>query len=174
MENRKSHPVWEVYDLRRTCRFKVKYWSVKLIRLRTKDFWIEYMLMATAPGSAIAGIVFWSTNYGRTAWSILTVLAASLAVAKPLLKFSDKIERLQKVVTQYKLIEFQLEALGNDIRRKQQYSATMVSTYKSIESHIPELSKDEPIQCVDQDLRKSCYKEVNEELPPTSFYVPTK
>lgn len=130
--------------------------------------------MATAPSSAIAGFVFWSTTYGKTAWSILITITAALAVAKPLLKLSDGLDKLQKVVTQYKSVEYQIEALGNDIRREDEYSYTMVNTYKNLADQIREISDDEPIESTDQDLRKSCYEEVNEELPLTYFYEPSK
>lgn len=174
MGKKKHHPVWEVYDLHRTCRLNVKYWSAKLICLRRKNFSLEYMLMATAPGSAIAGLVFWNTTYGKTAWSILIAVTAALAIAKPLLKLSDKLQNLQNVVTQYKSVEFQLEALSNDIRRADDYSSALVNNYKNLTTQVHYIYKDEPIESVHQDLRKSCYKQVNEELPLTSFYVPSK
>lgn len=174
MGKKRNHPVWEVYDLHRTCRLNVKYWVVKLIRLRRMNFWLEYMLAATAPSSAIAGLVFWTTAYGKTAWSILIIVTAFLALGKPLLKLSGRLDKLQKVVTQYKSVDFQLEALGNDIRREENYSGAMVNIYKNLANQVREISKDEPIQSVDQDLRKSCYREVNKELPLTYFYVPLK
>lgn len=174
MVNKRNHPVWEVYDLHRTCRLNVKYWSAKLVSLRRKNFCLEYILMATAPSSAIAGLVFWNTTYGKSAWSILICVTAIIAVAKPLLKLSDKLEKLQKVVTLYKSVEFQVEALENDIQREDEYSTTMVNTYKNLANQVGEISKDEPTESIDQDLRKSCYKEVNEELPFTHFYEPSK
>ena len=174
MGNNRNHPVWEVYDLHRTCRLNVKYWSAKLVILRRNNFFLEYLLMATAPSSAIAGLVFWNTTYGKTVWSILICVTAFIAVAKPLLKFSDKLEKLQKVVTLYKSVEFQIEALENDIQREDEYSTTIVNTYKNLANQVGEISKDEPIESVDQDLRESCYKEVNEELPFTNFYEPSK
>jgi len=130
--------------------------------------------MATAPSSAIAGLVFWNTTYGKTVWSILICFTAFIAVAKPLLKLSDKLEKLQKVVTLYKSVEFQIEVLENDIQREDEYSTIIVNTYKNLANQVGEISKDEPIESVDQDLRKSCYKEVNEELPFTNFYEPSK
>jgi len=174
MGNKRNHPVWEVYDLHRTCRLNVKYWSAKLVGLRRKNFCLEYILMATAPSSAIAGLVFWNTTYGKTAWSILICVTAIIAVAKPLLKLSDKLGKLQKVVTLYKSVEFQVESLENDIKRYDEYSTIMVNTYKNLANQVCEISKDEPIESVDQDLRNSFYMEVNKELPVTHFREPSK
>jgi len=50
----------------------------------------------------------------------------------------------------------------------------MVNSYKNLASQVHEMSKDEPIERTDQDLRKSCYEEVKEELPLTDFYLPSR
>lgn len=174
MSNKKNHPVWEVYDFHRTCRLSKKYWSTKFIRLRRVNFWLEYSLLATAPSSAIAGLVFWSTTYGKIAWSILATITAALAVAKPILKFSEKLEKLKEIVTQYRSVEFQLGALGNDIRRQDEYSSAMVNTYKNLVNQVHDITNQEPIERIDKDLQNSCYNEVNQELPITFFHEPTK
>ena len=174
MSSKKNHPVWEVYDLHRTCRNSEKYWSTKYIRLHKVNFWLEYSLLATAPSSAIAGLVFWSTTYGKIAWSILAIFTASLAVAKPLLKFSEKLEKLKEIVTQYRSVEFQLSALGNDIRRQDEYSSAMVTTYKNLVNQVHDITEQEPIERINKDLQNSCYNEVNRELPITFFYEPSK
>src|SRR5947207_263262 len=108
MPESKEHPVWEVYDLHRTCRLNSKYWARKLVDLRRLNFVAEYLVMATASGSAVSGIVFWTTTVGKTLWTILAAITAMVSIAKPLLKLSDRIENLQKVVTGYHSIEFQL------------------------------------------------------------------
>lgn len=169
-----THPIWEVYDLFRTSRFNVKYWSEKLVRLRRQNFCIEYGLMATAPGSALAGLVFWSTTSGKVVWTILTSVTALLAIAKPLLKLSDRLTQLQKVVTHYRLVDCQLEALTNDIRREGRYSGDLVAVFKSLQAQVSEISKYEPFDSVDEKLRWSLYEEVNNELPMTSFQEPSK
>jgi hypothetical protein len=174
MPNAREHAAWEVYDLQRTCRLNVKYWTRKLVIRRKWNFWIEYSMLVTAPGSAVVGFVFWKTNSGEVLWTILSVLTAFLGVAKPLLKLSDHIETLQKVVTGYRAIEFQLEALGSDIRREDSYSSEMVSTFKRLQSQIQEVSKDEPVEDLDDALRRDCFETVKTELPETVFHIPRK
>lgn len=174
MPNTKDHPVWEVYDLQRTCRLNMKYWAKKLVALRQWNFWMEYSLLVTAPGSAVAGFVFWKTNSGQIAWTILAVLTAFLGIAKPLLKLSDQLQTLQKIVTGYRSIEFQLDELGSDIRREDSYSAEMVGTFKKLQKQIQEVSRDEPVEDADETLRSECFEVVKRELPETTFHIPSK
>lgn len=174
MPNAKDHPVWEVYDLQRTCRLNIKYWSKKLVVRRLWNFGMEYSMLVTAPGSATAGFVFWKTNSGQLVWTILTVLTAFLGIAKPLLKLSEHIETLQKVVTGYRSIEFQLDELGSDIRREDSYSPEMVNTFKRLQRQRQEVSRDEPVEDADETLRNECFEAVKREIPKTTFYIPSK
>src|SRR5207245_5278482 len=87
-----NHAVWEVYDLRRTCRLNVKYYQRLGEKLATQNFRIELILAITAPSSAVAGLVFWQTQTGKIIWGMLGFVAAFLAVAKPLLHLTDKIQ----------------------------------------------------------------------------------
>jgi len=169
-----DHPVWEVYDLWRTCRLNVKYWSARMLRIRQQEFFLEYALMATAPSSAVAGLVFWKTQWGGVVWTVLTTMTAFLAIAKPLLRLSDRLAQLQRVVTRYRMIECQLEALANDIRRENRYSDESVTAFKRLETQVSEVSKDEPVERFNERLRQSLYDEVNRELPLASFCEPSE
>ncbi len=172
MPNANDNPVWEVYDLQRTCRLNFKYWSKKLVARRKWNFCLEYALAVTAPSSAVAGFVFWKTQNGEVVWSALTILTAFLGIAKPLLKLSDHVQMLQKIVTGYRAIEFQLEQLGNDLRRDGVYSPEMVQTFKRLQNQLQEVSRDEPVEEVDEVLRQQCFEAINRELPEDSFFIP--
>jgi hypothetical protein len=170
----KEHPVWEVYDLQRNCRLNIKYWTKRLARYRKWNFLMEYSMFVTAPGSAVAGFFFWQAAFGKFVWGILAFLTALLGAAKPLLKLSERIETLQKVVIGYRGIEFQLEALGTDIRREDCYSNDKVSAFKRLQSQIQEITKDEPLEEVDEALRREYFEAVKQELPEAAFHIPTK
>lgn len=172
MPNVSDQPVWEVYDLQRTCKMNAKYWSTKLATYRKCNFWMEYVLAISAPSSAVAGLVFWKTQAGAFLWSSLTIITAFLGIAKPLLKLADTIQNLQKVATGYRSLDFQLEQLGNDIRREKAYSKEMIQGFKRLESQVNEVTRDEPLDGVDEDLRQACYEAVKRELPAENFYIP--
>lgn len=150
-----------------------KYWSSKLVVCRRFNFWLEYSLLVTAPGSAVAGFVFWKTESGEIVWTILTLTTAFLGIAKPLLRLTDRIERLQKVATAYRAIEYQIEELASDIRRDDKYSAEMVTTFKRIQKQVQEASRDEPVENANENLRRQCFEVVKQELPDTSFHIPS-
>ena len=172
MTTPKDHPVWEVYDLQRTCRLNKKYWSEKLAKVKQLNFAMEYLLMAAAPGSAISGLVYWKTDKGVVVWSILMGVTAIISVAKPLLKLSEKIENLNKVITGYRVAEFEFEQLSNDIRREAEYSTESIKTFKRLQKGIGEIIKEEPIERINEDLSTRCFETVKKELPENSFYIP--
>ena len=60
-----DHPVWNVYDLYRTARLSVCYYSAKLNRFLWYNYLIEYILAITASSSAIAALWFWEHPVGE-------------------------------------------------------------------------------------------------------------
>jgi hypothetical protein len=134
---------------------------------------MEYLISLSAPGSAVAGLVFWKTANGKAIWTILTAITALIGIGKPLLKLSDKVANLQGIVTHYRSLDNQLKELGDDIRREKEYSPAMVSTFKSIARQTDRISALEPIEEISTNLQKSCFEQVNRELPETEFYVPS-
>ncbi len=101
---RDNNPVWTVYDKLRTARLNVKYYSRRLEQIERENFWIELILLVTAPTSAIAGLWFWNTEYGSLAWKYLGVIAAVAAILKPLLALTKKIKDFESVVGGYRTL----------------------------------------------------------------------
>jgi len=157
----KDHPVWEVYDLHKDCRLNVKYWSKKLVRAHRINLAMEYLILLSAPGSAVAGLVFWQTANGKVIWTVLTTLTALVCIGKPLWKLSDKVANLQGIVTQYRSFDNQLGQLENDIRREDCYSPAMISTFKSLARQVDKVSESEPIEDINSKLQKACFDQVN-------------
>ena len=168
----KQIAVWEVYDLQRTCRLNARYWTARLAKEERKSFCIEFAMAFTAPGSAIAGLVFWKTDSGKEVWSALMLVTAVLGVAKPLLKLPDRIRTLHKVVAGYRALEQPLEELRNEILRERAYTAQLVKTYQQLHRQFHDVSRDEPVENVDTALRAQCYQSVKDELPESSFFIP--
>ena len=121
--------VWDVYDLRRTARLNVKYYSARLETLRRRAFLIDLALAIAAPTSAVAGLWFWDTTGGQVAWRILAVIAAIFAVAKPLLKLVDAIGTLEEVVTGYRTLDHDLDSISIRIRHKGAYDAELQNEF---------------------------------------------
>ena len=170
----KSHPVWEVYNLQKNCRLNVKYWTAKVTPLKKFNFWMEYLLLATAPSSAVAGLVYWQTTGGKFVWMVLTTVTALLGIAKPLLGLTKKIEDLQKLVLGYRSIESMVQELSNDIKSQDAYSPALRHNFKGFERQYDKVKAEEPVELVNKKLQEAFYAEVMEELPDAAQYIPLK
>ena len=172
MHSSETHAVWEVYDLQRTVRLRIKYYCAKLDATKRQNMVVELILAATASGSALASLAFWSTSGGRYAWQLLAVVSAVLAVAKPLFAFPTDIQRLEEVVTGYRLLENRLGILASEIRHVRSYSPDLQTQFKKIlEEHAAVVVK-QPKSMENARLVRRFTEEVKNEMPVTHFFVP--
>jgi len=88
VKSTKYHPVWDVYDLYRTARLNIKYYSHLLTHWKRLNTWLECSLLIFAPSSAIAGIFFWQTPCGAIVWKWLIVITAVIASIKPIIRIT--------------------------------------------------------------------------------------
>src|SRR5215467_5935983 len=95
---REDHPVWTVYDRLRSARLNVKYYGRRLQFCERCTFSLEFLLAATAPSSAVAGLWFWATELGHMVWQYAGIAAALAAVAKPPLNLTRKIKAYESVL----------------------------------------------------------------------------
>lgn len=167
-----EHPIWDVHDMRRTARLSVKYYCVRLVHLERKNFWMEVMLAITASGSAIAGLAFWNTELGVVAWQVLIVLSALLAVAKPLMKITDQIQRLESVVTGYRIVEHDLQKIEVAARQRKAYDEDLQNRFAAVLERMDALITKPSEYRTNGKLQRRCQEEVDRELPCERFYVP--
>jgi len=110
-QDQKNHPVWDVYNLLRTSRLNIKYYSHKLNSLKRFNFLLEIMLAIGAPSSAIASFYYWNTTHGAIIWNWILGFTALIALIKPFLKLSDKIGAYEKTVQGYRILEHQIDKI---------------------------------------------------------------
>jgi len=169
---RESKPVWAVYDKLRTARLNVKYYCCRLQVLEREDFWIELVLLVTAPSSAVAGLWFWKTDLGRTAWQYLGVIAAIAAVVKPLLRLTKRIKDLESVISGYRTLEYDLREITTLIEQKQKYDASLQSEFRKALQREKILAGKTPETREKRRVKDRCQAEVLRELPHESFFIP--
>jgi hypothetical protein len=167
-----NDPVWSIYDERRTARLNVKYYCARVARLERWDFWLEFLLKATATGSAIAGLAFWQTNYGRTLWQILSVIAAIVAVAKPLLQIPEKIRGYDATIAGYRTLEHDLIEIERAIQLSGSYSIDAQNLFRAAMERLRNLKATDPEKVEDKKLLQKYVEEVNTELPADRFFLP--
>ncbi len=170
--DRQNHPVWTVYDKLRSARLNVKYYGRRLSTLEAKNFCMELILAASAPSSAIAGLWFWDTPYGKLTWQYLGIIAAVAAVLKPLLGLTKKIKDYESVLTGYRTLEYDLMEIKTLIETHQRYDSPLQSDLKRALAREKILVGKTPETREDGKVKAECDAEVRRELPSKSFFIP--
>lgn len=170
---RKPRPaVWEVYDALRTARLNQYYFTERLGTVSNKNRRLEIAVAIATPTSGVATLAVWDSTYGKVAWGAIALVAATLAVSKPFLNWSERAQVYQQLATRYRSIATDLETLSEDIRARGHYDDELRRTYRVIQANKRKLSDDEPIEPIDETLRRSMFDRVNAELPATDFFAP--
>lgn len=167
-----NHPVSTVYNKLRTARLNVKYYCRRLQQTERLNFSCDLILLATAPTSAIAGLWFWTANYGQLAWQILGGIAAIVAVVKPLLLLTKKIKDFEGVVVGYRALEFDLMEIKSNVEQKRKYDVSMQTEFRKALQREKVLVGKTPESREKVDVKAKCEEEVRKELPDECFFIP--
>jgi hypothetical protein len=168
----KDHPVWDVYDLLRTARLNVKYYSYRLSEIEAQNFILELIILCSAPTSAIAGLWFWETLPGEIIWKIFGVIAAFVAILKPLLSLTKKIKEFDGVLSGYKGLEHDLMEIKVMITQKQKYDQAAQTEFKKALKRKGVLVGKDPETKQNSKIKSKYEIEVMQELPSNSFFIP--
>jgi len=167
-----ENPVWDVYDLLRTARLNVKYYSRRLAVIERDNFLLELVIAISAPSSAIAGLFFWDTEAGELVWKGFGILAALFAVIKPLLKLTEKIKKYEETLTGYKTLDNDLQLIVSQIKQKQGYSSSLQKEFNKAFERKKLLVTSEAERQEDISLKRKLQEEVCIELPKSHFFIP--
>lgn len=172
MKNRADHPVWTVYDKLRSARLNAKYYSARLHQLERTNLALDYILLATAPSSAIAGLWFWNTDVGKNVWQYLGILAAIAALIKPPLNLTKRIKDYEAILVGYRTLEYDLLEIKTLVEQKGKYDQPLqlelrkaIQREKALIARTPETRENKRI-------KRNCENEVLQELPTDRFFVP--
>jgi len=167
-----THPVWSVYDRLRTARLNHKYYCRRLERYERLNFWIEVVLLATAPSSAIGALWFWDSAIGSPIWKALATVAAIIVMIKPLLHIPSRIKDYESIICGYRALEFDLQELRTLIEQRQAYDHKLQTELRKILKREKALVTKGPEPREHAATLKKCQDEVLSELPVSSFFVP--
>lgn len=170
--SRETNPVWVVYDKLRTARLNVKYYSRQLQSIERRNFWLEFVLLASAPSSAVAGLWFWEYPIGKIVWQYFGVIAAVSAITKPLLSLPKQIKEFESVLAGYRTLEYDLMEIKVLVEQKQRYDTALQSEFKKAIQREKTLIGKTPETRENTKIRDLCEAEVLQELPRESFFVP--
>jgi hypothetical protein len=166
------HPVWVVYDRLRSARLSVKYYECRLEKVEQANFWLDFVLLAAAPSSAIAGLAFWKHDIGQLVWQSMGVVAAVVAVIKPLLAIPKRIKEYENILVGYRILEYDLRELKTNIEQKGKYDSVLQTEFRKAVQREKALIGKSPEAREKAKLKSRCQAEVNRELPAALFFIP--
>jgi hypothetical protein len=124
----------------KTLQLNKKYYGHQLDKYRKVNLMLEWLILAGASGSGIAGIAVLQTDYGKVAWGVLSAISVILALAKPLLRFTDRITGYAKLYGEYATGTEKLRQLVDDIQADHLLSAARIKTFEDVRKRVGELS----------------------------------
>ena len=166
-----NHPVWNVYDLYRTTRLNIKYLKRRIIKTKRYNLIVELAIALTA-SSTVASFWFFQNEIGQFIWKTLSAITALLAVIKPFLKFTEKIRKMEEMLTGYKSLHQNLDRIITLINHKKIYDEELKEIFFEYKKDLDKLITDYKDEYEDKKLINKCYEEILKELPTDSFYIP--
>lgn len=167
-----THPVWDVYDLYRDARLSVLYYSERLNWYKGLNTFIEIILAITTSSSAVAALWLWNTQFGQEIWKYVLVISAILAVVKPVIKLTEKLQQYEEVLTGYRSLENDLKIIVVQIKQSKKYGSPHRTKLLEALSRQGELVKKLPEPKPEKKLQDKCRLQVMKELPAEHFFVP--
>jgi hypothetical protein len=167
-----EHPVWTAYDRLRSVRLSVKYYGRRLQYVERFNFWLELCVLVATPTSVVAGLWFWKLEVGQTVWQWLGAIAAVAAVVKQLLGLTKRIKEYESVLAGYRVLEYDLRELKDNIERKRKFDPALQSELRRIIQREKALAGKSPEPIEHKKTKRICEEEVNEEFPVDRFFIP--
>ncbi len=173
-DKRSTHAVWDVYDDYRSAMMNVRIQKCCIQWLRRQNYLVEIPLAIVA-SSTVAGLWFWKGAAGGEAWKYLSVLAAFLAVLKPIMRIPDKIQERGEILANLSVIENELERLVKQIAHGKKYDDALFNRYNKILDLKGEHKKKYETgkyQQASKRIKGKCAQEVEQLHPGAKFFVP--
>lgn len=160
-----------VYDAYRTASMNQKYYRYMISKMQRRNLIFEVVVAIGTMGAGVSGWALWKTEIGTALWAIIAAVAALLAIAKPIVNYSRKIERFSKLYAGYTDIFHRAKELKESIEYEQELAPKHLVSYKELPGLFRELGVTEEDPPKKKLLRK-CQDEVNREMPAKSFWMP--
>jgi hypothetical protein len=140
----KYQRVLQVYHWYRTARLNVLYYE-ELLKKWTRIVQTHDLLIAVT--SASSPIAFWKHSSDAAlnqGWFYLTLSAALLGIAKPIIKWEKKVALYAELHAQYCDLAFDLKFLTEDITASQDFSESANAIFESSRKRFRDLERKEP------------------------------
>jgi hypothetical protein len=149
----------------------LKYYSYQLHLARRINFWVE-LILAFAASSAVGGLWLFESTWGGVAWRWLGAVAAILSVYQVVGKRADRIQSLEKRVSGFRALDFDLSRLVTRAQQRAAYDDELNNYFEAILDRKREIVLSYQDPSTNGKLLDRCMKEVLEEIPVDSLFVP--
>jgi hypothetical protein len=170
-QKRLDHPVWMVYNQQRTACLNAKYYGYKLRLLERETLWTDVIIAIAAPTSGIAGLAMLQSEWGKAIWAWFPALATLLIIIKAARKTPARMKELEKRVTSYQALLFDMKEIGDKIRVERKFSPGSLKLYETSQRRYGALFRMPPDE-IDSKLLQKYELEVQREMPASSFFIP--
>ncbi len=163
--------VRNLYDTYRSTLLSKKYSGYRLNTIRQYNTAIE-ILIAVSASSSVGAMFLWQTDTGKMVWGTFSAIVAVLAIMKPILQLSKKVEGYSKLFTGYDDIYFELKKLVDDIQVVENYTDTIRTKFDAVMERLQQLKDEDPRP--NKRLCSKLKKEVNNEVPIERLWWPKR
>jgi hypothetical protein len=162
--------VVQVYNWYRTARLGTLYYEDSLDRWKKMNFAYDSLIALTGASSPLA---FWKHSQQpllQQGWFYLTLIAAVLALFKPLLRWEKKVVLFAELQTHYCDLYMELKFATEDIQAGQKFTSKMETHFEIMRRKFRELERKEPKQS--QEKVKLFEDRVNKEIDLRNCWFP--
>lgn len=161
----------EVYTLQCKSRMNAIYYERRLGQLQRHSFWMEIAIALAASGSGVGALLQTSRPWGPEIWQALALVAATVAIIRPIYAPGKKIETFTRQQQGYHANFFNLEKLAFGIRQEGHITDEHRRRHDTCYDRYVQLStEDEPApheRCLAYAQRRT-----EQQLPPAQFWWP--
>lgn len=162
--------LWYLYNSYRDAAMNRKYYGVCLNRTRRLATVLD-ALVAVGTSTAVGGWVIWKDSAGAATWGVLSGLAAVIALVKPLLKLTEKVERYSKLFVGHGEVLYDLKAAVAAVAAAGDYPESLSTKVDGAIERFKRLAESDDPQ-PDKRLIRRAFEEVKKEIPVESLWVP--
>src|SRR4051812_35451872 len=160
-----------VYTLQCKSRMNAIYYERRLGQLQRHSFWMEIAIALAASGSGVGALLQTNKPWGPEIWQALALVAAVVAIIRPIYAPGKKIEAFTRQQQGYHASFFNLEKLAFMIRQEGHVTDDHRRRYDTFYDRYVQLStEDEPApheRCLIYAQHRT-----EQQLPPAQFWWP--
>jgi|SRR5271165_5697336 len=166
-----NHPVWNLYDEFRTARLNVKCIQDEL-RYWTRISDIFEIVIAFGSTTSIGGFWFFQSWIGGYLWKTLGTAAVIFTIVRRVYKVPDRVRLREDLLFRYKILEHDFQSLVIEVNQRQAYDRYCKMEFKKLMKKKSEMENHSKGFHPSDRLIDKCEKEVEKELPGSSFFIP--